>query len=255
MAKFRPCIDLHQGKVKQIVGSTLNQNPALLQTNFVSDHSAQYYAQLYAQHHLTGGHIIKLGQGNESAAQEALKAYPQGMQIGGGIHSKNAESYLQQGASAVIVTSFLFDANGHFQKSKLDAMVSAVGKENLVIDLSCRRCASGWIVAMNRWQTPTDLQITPQTLQELSNHCSEFLIHAAHVEGKQSGIDQELVGLLSKCTPIPCTYAGGARNRQDLQEFAQVSQGKLDITIGSALDIFGGTGITLQECLDFNAQE
>ena len=255
MAKFRPCIDLHQGKVKQIIGSTLNQNPALLQTNFVSDHSAQYYAQLYAQHHLTGGHIIKLGQGNESAAQEALKAYPQGMQIGGGIHSQNAESYLQQRASAVIVTSFLFDAKGHFQKSKLDAMVSAVGKENLVIDLSCRRFASGWIVAMNRWQTPTDLQITPQTLQELSNHCSEFLIHAADVEGKQSGIDQELVGLLSKCTPIPCTYAGGARNRQDLQEFVQVSQGKLDITIGSALDIFGGTGITLQECLDFNAQE
>ena len=252
MTNFRPCIDLHDGKVKQIVGGTLDSNEENLQTNFISDHSPAWFAELYSNDTLRGGHIIKLGPGNDLAAKEALEAYPQGLQIGGGINAENAESWLETGASHVIATSFLFDAQGKFLDQNLDSLLSAIGKDKLVIDLSCRRTDSGWTVAMNKWQTLTDMQLNSSTLDQLANHCDEFLIHAADVEGKCGGIDTELVTMLGKWNKIPITYAGGARNLADLELVQKLSNGSVDLTIGSALDIFGGNGVTYLECVNYN---
>ena len=249
MTQFRPCIDLHQGQVKQIVGGSLNDEGA--DTNFVSSHSAEYYAELYAKHQLMGGHVIALGPGNTEAALSALAAFPKGLQFGGGINADNAKSFLDAGASHVIVTSFLFE-NGQFSWSKLEQIKQQAGVERLILDLSCRRTDSGWNIATDRWQTVTDTAITPETLQTLSAHCAEFLVHAADVEGLQQGIDQDLVSLLGKHCSIPVTYAGGARSLDDLKLVNELSQGKVDLTIGSALDIFGGRGITLDQCIEWN---
>ncbi|HEY5717654.1 MAG TPA: phosphoribosylformimino-5-aminoimidazole carboxamide ribotide isomerase [Motiliproteus sp.] len=249
MTQFRPCIDLHQGQVKQIVGGSLNDQGAA--TNFVSSYDAAYYADLYRQHQLTGGHVIALGPGNQQQALSALAAWPDGLQFGGGVNRDNAADYLQAGASHVIVTSYLFEG-GQFSWSRLEQIKAETGVERLVLDLSCRRTAAGWNIATDRWQTVTELAITPQTLQELASHCAEFLIHAADVEGLQGGIDQELVTLLGQHCAIPVTYAGGARSLEDLQLVDALSQGKVDLTIGSALDIFGGKGVTLAECIAWN---
>ncbi len=249
MTLFRPCIDLHQGKVKQIVGGSLNDEGA--DTNYVSPYDSTYYAELYRDHQLTGGHVIALGLGNQEAALNALKAWPQGLQFGGGVNNENAADYLEAGASHVIVTSYLFEG-GELSSDRLEAIKRETGKEHLVLDLSCRRTDSGWNIATDRWQTITQTQITKQTLKELAGHCSEFLIHAADVEGLQAGIDKELVEVLGKLCDIPVTYAGGARSLDDLKEVHTLSGGRVDLTIGSALDIFGGKGVTLQECIDWN---
>lgn len=249
MTQFRPCIDLHQGQVKQIVGGSLNDQGAT--TNFVSDKNAQFYADLYQQHQLHGGHVIALGPGNEAAAKSALAAWPQGLQFGGGINIDNAKSYLDAGASHLIVTSYLFD-QGQFSFAKLEALTQLIGKERLVLDLSCRRCDDGWYIATDRWQTITSTQVNRENLAKLSQHCSEFLIHAADVEGLQAGIDQELVTLLGQCADIPMTYAGGARNIDDLELVKALSNARVDLTIGSALDIFGGNGVTLDACIEWN---
>lgn len=249
LTQFRPCIDLHQGQVKQIVGGSLNDQGAA--TNFVSSYDAAYYADLYRQHQLTGGHVIALGPGNQQQALSALAAWPDGLQFGGGVNRDNAADYLKAGASHVIVTSYLFEG-GQFSWSRLEQIKAETGVERLVLDLSCRRTADGWHIATDRWQTVTELAITPQTLKELASHCAEFLIHAADVEGLQGGIDQELVTLLGQHCTIPVTYAGGARSLEDLQLVHALSQGKVDLTIGSALDIFGGKGVTLAECIAWN---
>lgn len=254
MTKFRPCIDLHHGKVKQIVGGTLRDEGAGPKENFVSEQSAAWYAQKYRADDLRGGHVICLGPGNEAAAKEALAAWPNGMQVGGGIHPQNAESWLEAGASHVIVTSALFDQSGHFQEQQLDAFVRAVGSERLVIDLSCRRTSDGWQVAMNRWQTLTDLAINATTLDHLSSACAEFLIHAADVEGLCQGIDEELVAVLGSWGRIPLTYAGGVAELADVTKVHQLSQGKIDVTVGSALDLFGGTGVKYADLLVWNRQ-
>ena len=252
MTQFRPCIDLHQGQVKQIVGGSLNDKGA--DTNFVSEYSSRYYAELYRTHQLTGGHVIALGPGNQEAALEALAAWPGGLQFGGGVNADNAASYLEAGASHVIVTSYLFEG-GQFSWERLEAIKAVTGKERLILDLSCRRTASGWNIATDRWQTVTGLAVNEQTLQELSSHCAEFLIHAADVEGLQAGIDEDLVRLLGDACSIPVTYAGGARSLQDLKRVDELSGGKVDLTIGSALDIFGGSGVTLDECIAWNNQQ
>ncbi len=251
MTQFRPCIDLHQGQVKQIVGGSLDDNGAT--TNFISDQDPAYYANLYQQHNLTGGHVIALGQGNDEAVMNALAAWPNGLQFGGGVTCENASHYLEAGASKVIVTSYLFEG-GQFSWERLEAIKKEVGKDRLVLDLSCRRTNNGWNIATNRWQTITETHVNATTLQELNKHCSEFLIHAADVEGLQGGIDEELVKLLGSLCPIPVTYAGGARSIDDLQLVEQLSNGRVDLTIGSALDIFGGTGVTLQQCIQWNQQ-
>lgn len=252
MTRFRPCIDLHEGKVKQIVGSTLKDEGAGPKVNFVSDRPPAWYADLYRQDGLTGGHVILLGKGNEQAAREALSAWPGGLQIGGGIRPCNAVEHLDAGASHVIVTSYLFETDGTFSETRLEKMVRAVGKDRLVIDLSCKATANGWTVAMNRWQTLTDLHITPETLRHLASHCAEFLIHAVDVEGKCEGMDEALVRYLAEYSPIPATYAGGIRDLRDLHHLAELSGGRLDGTIGSALDLFGGSGARYKDCVAFN---
>ena len=251
MTKFRPCIDIHDGKVKQIVGSSLADSGKGLLTNFESDQSPAWFASLYKKDDLKGGHVIMLGQGNEIAAKEALAAYPGGMQIGGGISLKNAKEFLDAGASHVIVTSCVFE-NGELHFDRIIELSKKIGKDRLVLDLSCKKNECGWNVATNRWQTMTSTAITAETLSTLAKHCDEFLIHAADVEGKQQGMDKELISFLGKHSPIPVTYAGGAQHIDDLELCNQLSNGKVDLTIGSALDIFGGKGIKYFDCIQYN---
>lgn len=251
MTQFRPCIDLHQGKVKQIVGGSLNDEGAA--TNYISPYDAAYYATLYRNHNLQGGHVIALGAGNQEEVLKALAAWPNSLQFGGGVNANNAADYLAAGASHVIVTSFLFE-DGQFSWDRLEQIKKITGKEHLILDLSCRRTDKGWQIATDRWQTITQTCINAETLNELASHCDEFLIHAADVEGLQAGIDQELVTLLGEHCTIPVTYAGGARSIEDLKLVHELSNGKVDLTIGSALDIFGGKGITLDECLAWNKE-
>jgi phosphoribosylformimino-5-aminoimidazole carboxamide ribotide isomerase len=248
---FRPCIDLHEGKVKQIVGGSLGADPALLRTNFVADRPSSWYAELYRKDGLKGGHVIMLGPGNEEAALSALRAYPGGLQIGGGIHVENAAKFLEAGASHVIVTSFVF-RQGQLDEERLDAMVQTVGKDRLVLDLSCRRRGDDYFVVTDRWQKFTDLQVSPGTLQELAEHCAEFLVHAVDVEGLCEGVDTELVEMLGRFAPIPTTYAGGAKSLADLEAVTRISQHRIDLTIGSALDIFGGHGVRYADAVAFN---
>lgn len=252
MTRFRPCIDLHEGRVKQIVGSTLASDGKAVKTNFVSPHGADWFARRYAEDALTGGHVIQLGPGNEEAALAALRVYPGGLQLGGGIQLENAAHYLEAGASHVIVTSFLFDNNGRFQEDRLDALTKVVGQERLVIDLSCRASDDGWVVAMNRWQTLTDLPVTAETLAHLADRCAEFLVHAVDVEGKCEGIDEKLTVFLGVHSPIPVTYAGGIHTLDVLHRIDALSGGRVDATVGSALDLFGGTGVRYADCLAFN---
>jgi phosphoribosylformimino-5-aminoimidazole carboxamide ribotide isomerase len=237
--KFRPCIDLHQGLVKQIVGKTLSAVSGELVENYISEHDAAYFAELFKRDGFTGGHVIMLGPGNEAEALKALKAYPGGLQIGGGITAANAAYFLEQGASHVIVTSYVFrDGAIHYQN--LEQLVREIGAKKLVLDLSCRKKDSSYFVVTDKWQKYTTLEINQRNLQALAAYCGEFLIHAADVEGLRQGIEVDLVEKLGQWTPISTTYAGGARSISDLELVKKLGQGKLDLTIGSALDIFGG---------------
>jgi phosphoribosylformimino-5-aminoimidazole carboxamide ribotide isomerase len=238
--------------VKQIVGGTLRDHGAGPTESFVSEKPSAWFAEIFRRDKLTGGHVIKLGPGNETAAREALAAWPGGLQVGGGITPANAGEWIDAGASHVIVTSVLFDADGRFLPSQLAGLVQAVGRERLVIDLSCRRTARGWTVAMNRWQTLTDLDVTVETLDRLAPHCDEFLIHAADVEGLCGGIDGELVEFLGNWGKLPITYAGGASSLADVAKVAALSDGKLDVTVGSALDLFGGKGVRYDDLVAWN---
>ncbi len=252
MTRFRPCIDLHQGKVKQIVGGSLRDDGEGPRENFVSDLPPAWFADRFRADALTGGHVIKLGPGNDEAAREALAAWPGGLQIGGGISAENAGDWLDAGASHVIVTSALFDARGNFLADTLEQLVKAIGTDKLVIDLSCRRSQGGWTVAMNRWQTLTEMEVTHATLDWLAPHCAEFLIHAADVEGLCCGIDADLVSLLGSWGKIPVTYAGGAATMDDVLRVESAGQGKVDVTVGSALDLFGGKGLGYQDLVAWN---
>jgi phosphoribosylformimino-5-aminoimidazole carboxamide ribotide isomerase len=248
---FRPCIDLHEGKVKQIVGGTLSDAPGQLRTNFISDRPSSWFAELYQRDGLTGGHVIMLGAGNEDAARSALRAFPGGMHVGGGIRADNARGWLEAGASHVIVTSWVF-RDGHLDAQRLADLVKTIGKDRLVLDLSCRRRGEDYFVVTDRWQKFTDLKITRETLQSLAQSCAEFLVHAVDVEGMCRGVDGELVSRLGDWTPIPATYAGGASSLADLETVTRLGQGRVDLTIGSALDIFGGTGVRYQDVVAFN---
>ena len=248
---FRPCIDLHEGRVKQIVGGTLSDDSAQLRTNFVSSRSAAYYADLYQRDGLTGGHVILLGPGNETAAAEALRAFPGGLHLGGGVHIDNARQWLDLGASHVIVTSWAF-RDGLLDHERLNTLVQAVGQKRLVLDLSCRRRNDDYFVVTDRWQKLTSLKVDAATLGSLTQYCDEFLIHAADVEGLCHGIDIELVERLGTASPIPTTYAGGAKSLADLDTVERLGRGRVDLTIGSALDIFGGSGVRYEDCVAFN---
>lgn len=250
---FRPCIDLHEGKVKQIVGGTLSDDPATVRTHFVSDRSGAWYAERYRHDGLKGGHVVMLGPGNNEAARAALAAYPHGLQIGGGITLENARGWLEAGASHVIVTSWVF-REGRFDSERLRALVAAIGKHRLVLDLSCRRRGKDYVVVTDRWQKFTDLVIGRDTLAQAAGYCDEFLVHAVEVEGLCRGVDLELVVKLAEWSPIPATYAGGARSLADLEEVTRVGRGRIDLTIGSAMDIFGGTGVRYADVVAFNRQ-
>lgn len=247
---FRPCIDLHEGKVKQIVGGTLGDTDRVRE-NFVSEKSSAEFAELYRRDDLRGGHVIMLGPGNEAAAREALAAYPGGMQVGGGVNLDNAASWLEAGASQVIVTSWVFQA-GKVDFQRLAQLESRIGKERLVLDLSCRRRGDDYWVVTDRWQTFTDVLVSAETLGRLSGACAEFLVHAVDVEGLCRGIDAELVEKLALWSPIPSTYAGGASSLADLELVTRLGQGRIDLTIGSALDIFGGSGVRYEDAVAFN---
>lgn len=255
MTKFRPCIDLHQGIVKQIVGGSLRDDGSGPRENFVATQRAGWFAEKFCADDLRSGHVIKLGPDNDTAAREALAAWPGGLQLGGGITLENASEWLDAGASHVIVTSALFDADGKFLAEVLENFVKKIGKEHLVIDLSCRATPHGWTVAMNRWQTLTELNLTTEVLDCLAPFCAEFLIHAADVEGLCGGIDAALVAHLGAWGKIPITYAGGAATMADLLEIEQASGGKLDVTVGSALDLFGGSGLKYADLVKWNRRE
>ena len=249
--RFRPCIDLHAGKVKQIVGATLRDNAATApKTNYTSSLPPSHYSRMYRRDNLTGGHVIMLGPGNEDAARDALAAWPGGLQIGGGITDANATYWLDQGASHVIVTSHVFH-DGLLDMDRLEQLRALVGREHLVLDLSCRFRDDGYYVVTDRWQKFTRVAVTPETLAELSNYCDEFLVHAVDVEGQCMGVDLTLLSLLAACTKIPVTYAGGVSTMQDLYMIEAAGQGRLDVTVGSALDIFGGTGLRYDEVVAF----
>ncbi len=248
---FRPCIDLHEGKVKQIVGGTMDDDPSKVRTNYVSERSSAWYAELYKRDGLQGGHVIMLGADNEEAALEALRAFPGGLQVGGGINPDNAPAFLDAGASHVIITSWVFQGR-QMDWDRLEKLVSTIGKQRLVLDLSCRRRDDSYLVVTDRWQKFTDVAITEPALQRLASYCAEFLIHAVDMEGLCRGIDRELVEKLGQWSPIPTTYAGGANSLADLEAVTRLGKGKIDLTIGSALDIFGGTGVRYEDAVAFN---
>ncbi|MCB0115760.1 MAG: phosphoribosylformimino-5-aminoimidazole carboxamide ribotide isomerase [Caldilineaceae bacterium] len=240
MTSFRPCIDLRNGRVVQIVGGSLKDDANDVLTNFESDRSPADYAQMYRRDGLVGGHVIALGPGNHEAAIAALNAYPGGMHMGGGIRPDNAHVYLDAGASHVIVTSYVF-ADGQLSLDRLRELRDAVGRERLVLDLSCRHKDDDYWVVMDRWQRFTDTALTTQSLAMLADYCAEFLVHGVDVEGLRLGIEAPLVTLLGESSPLPVTYAGGVRSLEDLDTVRQLGRGRVDVTIGSALDIFGGS--------------
>jgi phosphoribosylformimino-5-aminoimidazole carboxamide ribotide isomerase len=238
--QFRPCIDLKDGKVVQIVGGTLKDGSEhQTSINHESTFPSSHFAQRYKDDELKGGHVIALGKGNEQAAIEALKAFPGGMHYGGGVNLENALLFLEAGASHVIVTSFIF-LDGQLSTERLAQIEKKVGKKRLVLDLSCRKRDGRYWVTCDRWQTFTSLQVNKENLSFLSEHCDEFLIHGADVEGRRSGIEDDLVHLLGEHCPIPCTYAGGVRALSDFETVKQLGNNQVHLTVGSALDLFGG---------------
>ena len=238
--RFRPCIDLYKGQVVQIVGSSLQDgSPDALKTNFETERSAEDFAQMYRKDDLRGGHVISLGPGNQNAAFSALRAFPGGLHMGGGITPANAIGYLDAGASHVIVTSYIF-SGGKVDMNRLRSLMKIVGRNRLVLDLSCRREGSDFWIVTDRWQRFTDVPVNRDTLLQLAVYCDEFLVHGVDVEGKMQGIQPDLVEILGKYATIPVTYAGGVKDFSDLNKVKQLGRGRVDLTIGSALDIFGG---------------
>lgn len=243
---FRPCIDIHNGKVKQIVGGSLKDAGNQARENFVARQDAAFYAKMYRDSKIAGGHIILLNkegtqyyEADVGQAKLALSAYPGGLMIGGGMNAENATAFIDMGASHVIVTSYVF-VDGHVHYDRLCDMVAAVGKEHLVLDLSCRKRDGHYYIVTDRWQKFTDEQVSLETLDKLSAYCDEFLIHAVDVEGKVSGIETELAALLGQFDKIPITYAGGVSSFEDLRALKELGRNHVDVTIGSALDLFGG---------------
>lgn len=254
--EFRPCIDIHNGKVKQIIGGTLKDQGDQAAENFVSEQDAPFYAKLYQSYGIRGGHIILLNgkdspyyEATKLQALAALQVYPGGLQVGGGITAENAHEFLRAGASHVIVTSYVF-RDGKVDYGRLEKLVQAVGKEYLVLDLSCRKKDGSYYIVTDRWQKFTDECVTEELLERLEGYADEFLIHAVDVEGKASGIEGELAELLGKWNKIPVTYAGGIGSFSDLEELAERGQHHLNYTIGSALDLFGGN-MKFEEVLKF----
>ena len=244
--EFRPCIDIHNGKVKQIVGGSLLDEGDKANENFVSDADGAFYAGLYQKRGLKGGHVILLNavtspyyEETKAQAFMALTAYPGGLQVGGGITADNAAEFLQAGASHVIVTSYVFH-DGRIDYERLKHLVYEVGRKHLVLDLSCRKKDGQYYIVTDRWQKFTDEIISKNTIEKLQDYADEFLIHAVDVEGKANGVEEELVSMLGDYASIPITYAGGVGSYEDIETIRRLGKGRLNVTIGSALDLFGG---------------
>ncbi len=244
--QFRPCIDIHDGKVKQIVGGTLSDAGRHARENFVAKQDAGFYARLYRNSGIRGGHIIFLNkagtpeyEADVEQARLALSEYPGGLMIGGGVTAENAGAFLEMGASHVIVTSYVF-TEGRVDYERLKRMIRAVGKERLVLDLSCRKRENAYYIVTDRWQKFTDEKLCPETIERLQDYADEFLVHAVDVEGRVSGVETGLISLLGECAGIPVTYAGGVSSYEDIETVRWLGRGRLDLTIGSALDLFGG---------------
>ena len=243
---FRPCIDIHNGKVKQIVGGSLTDDGKETRENFVSDKDAAYYAGIYREEGLKGGHIAMLNaygtdeyELTRKEAFKALAAYPGGLQIGGGINADNARSFIDAGASHVIVTSYVFK-DGRIDLEALDKLERAVGSSRIVLDLSCRKKDGDYYIVTDRWQKYTKHKLEPSLFEELSGSCDEFLVHAVDVEGKRSGIDENVISILAGI-PYTITYAGGVSTLDDIKMIRRVGEGHIDVTVGSALSLFGGS--------------
>jgi phosphoribosylformimino-5-aminoimidazole carboxamide ribotide isomerase len=254
--EFRPCIDIHNGRVKQIVGSSLRDENDAARENFVAVQDAAFFAGLYQEYGIKNGHIILLNPADSSyydetkkQALQALRAYPGGLQVGGGITPDNADEFLDAGASHVIVTSYVFQ-DGQIQFDKLKKLVQKVGREQLVLDLSARKRNDCYYIVTDRWQKYTDVELTEETFDTLSAYCDEFLIHAVDVEGKANGIEETLAARLGSWGKLPITYAGGVHNFADLRKLKELGRGRVHVTIGSALDLFGGN-MEFQKVLEF----
>ena len=255
--EFRPCIDIHNGSVKQIVGGSLKDYGDEAQENFVSGQDAAFYARLYREYEIANGHIILLNpvtssyyEKTKKQAIAALRAYPGGLQAGGGITPENAGEFLDAGASHVIVTSYVFK-DGQIRYDRLDDLVRAVGRRKLVLDLSAGKRNGRYYIVTDRWQKYTETELTEQTLNELASYCDEFLVHAVDVEGKANGIEEELAILLGNFETIPVTYAGGVHSYEDLRLLKELGRNRVNVTVGSALDLFGGSlefEKVLEEC-------
>jgi len=245
--QFRPCIDIHNGQVKQIVGSSLRDEGDFARENFVAKQDAAWYARFYREKGIRGGHVILLNKEGSTFYEEtkkqgllALSAYPGGLQIGGGIHTENAAEYLDAGASHVIVTSYVF-RDGAIHYENLERLCREVGKEHLVLDLSCRKKDGQYYIVTDRWQKYTDVALTKETMDFFAAYCSEFLIHAVDVEGKADGVERGLLSLLGDYEKVPITYAGGVHSYEDLEILKKEGNNRIHVTIGSALDLFGGS--------------
>lgn len=244
--RFRPCIDIHNGAVKQIVGGSLRDDSDHAVENFRAGQDADYFAHLYRKDGLLGGHVILLNPSSSEyyartrqQAMKALAAYPGGLQVGGGITAENAGEYIEAGASHVIVTSYVF-GDGEIHWNRMEGLRKAVGKNHVVIDVSCRKKGDGYYIVTDRWQNFTRVRLSEAVLEEIAGYCDEFLVHGVDVEGKASGIEEGLVEILAAWHEIPVTYAGGIGSLKDLEHFRKISGGQIDFTIGSALDLFGG---------------
>ena len=252
--QFRPCIDIHNGKVKQIVGGSLKDEGNNASENFVANENAEYFAALYKENGLKGAHVIMLNAfdsefygATKTQAIKALHTYPDALQIGGSITAENAAEYIENGADKVIVTSYVFK-NGEIHYENLMKLVQAVSKEHIVLDLSCRKKDGKYYIVTDRWQKFTNVEVNYDTLEQLSGYCSEFLIHAVDVEGMKQGIDKELIAYLGKWDKLPITYAGGIHTYEDIQTIKTLTNNKMHITVGSALDLFGG-GLKFEEII------
>lgn len=260
--QFRPCIDIHNGKVKQIVGGSLQDAGDYARENFVSEKPSSWYAEMFRRDGLIGGHVILLNgkdsphfEATRAAAAEALAAYPGGLMVGGGINAENAASWLDAGASHVIVTSYVF-RDGRINMDNLRALTENAGREHVVLDLSCRKRDGLYYICTDRWQKFTDTALSPALLRELSAYSDEFLVHGIDVEGKGNGFDRELVRLLADFAAeneTPVTYAGGIRDMDSLRELSRLGSSRIHATVGSALDIYGGA-MSYREAVRFCAE-
>ncbi|MBR4718707.1 MAG: phosphoribosylformimino-5-aminoimidazole carboxamide ribotide isomerase [Lachnospiraceae bacterium] len=252
--RFRPCIDIHNGKVKQIVGGSLRDDGRNTAENFISDKDAAYYAGIYKKYGLSGGHIAMLNasgtleyEETKSEALKALCAYPDGLQVGGGINADNASLFIEAGASHVIVTSYVF-RNGLIDMDRLKNLKAAVGSSRIVLDLSCRFRDGAYFIVTDRWQHFTEHILEAEIFDRLSEYCDEFLIHAVDVEGKKSGIDEKVIDILAYL-PYTITYAGGISSLDDIRLIKDIGRGHIDVTVGSALELFGGS-LKLSEVIE-----